>query len=87
MDEVKTHSITGSIISEYNLPVQDGWYMIGGCTLQAKALVDSGNIRVIYGYAQGAGYQRILESEYLEPGKGYWIKFKDIADQASLIVK
>jgi outer membrane protein assembly factor BamB len=87
MDEAKTHFITGSIISEHNFPVQEGWYMIGGCTLQANASVDSGNIRVIYGYEQGSGYERVLESEYLEPGKGYWIKFEDIAGQASLTVK
>ena len=48
---------------------------------------DDGKINVIYGYKQGVGYQRILESERLKPGKGYWILFEDVADQTSLTVK
>lgn len=76
IDEARTYSITGSIIDERNLTVQDGWYMIGGCSLQAKASVDSGNIKVIYDYKQGFGYHRVLGSDHIEAGIGYWILFR-----------
>ena len=61
--------------------------MIGGCSCSsAQPSVDSGNITVIYRYDPGKGYQRVLESESLEPGKGYWILFSGIPDQAELRV-
>jgi parallel beta-helix repeat protein len=87
INDAKTYSITGEIIDEYNLLVQDGWYMIGGCTYPAQASVDDGKIKVIYDYKQGVGYQRIIESEKLKPGKGYWILFEDVTDQSSLSVE
>jgi parallel beta-helix repeat protein/predicted outer membrane repeat protein len=87
INEAKTYSITGEIIDEYDLSVQDGWYMIGGCTYAAQASIDDGKIKVIYDYKQGVGYQRILESEKLKPGEGYWILFEEVTDQASLSVK
>ncbi|MGA1841617.1 MAG: cytochrome c3 family protein [bacterium] len=81
-------ALTGQSIPKYNLPVyENGWYMIGGCTTQSRASINTGNIIVIYGYIPGVGYERVLESKNLEPGKGYWIFFSDIADQAELTVK
>ena len=60
--------------------------MIGGCTNPASVSSESCNIGVIYGYVKGTGYQRILETEKLEPGKGYWILFNNTTDQAELII-
>jgi hypothetical protein len=64
------------------MPVADGWYMIGGCSLPAQKMVTSGKIDVIYGYTQGYGYTRLLGSEPLEPGKGYWILFSNTSEGA-----
>jgi hypothetical protein len=87
LNEAKTYTMTGEIIDEYNLSVQDGWYMIGGCTLDAKASGDNCNIGVIYGYEQGSGYKRVQEGGNLKHGKGYWIFFENATDQAILNVQ
>jgi hypothetical protein len=87
LNEAKAYTITGEIIDEHNMGVQDEWYMIGGCSFDAQASEDNCNIDVIYKYVQGIGYQRIVEGENFLPGKGYWILIKDITDQASLTVQ
>jgi hypothetical protein len=87
LNEAKTYPMIGEIIYEYSMSVQDGWYMIGGCSSDAEASEYKCNIGVIYGYEQGSGYKRIQEGENLKPGKGYWILFEDTTDQASLNVK
>jgi hypothetical protein len=87
LNEAKTFSITGAIIDGYNLSVQDGWYMIGGCTSSAKASGDNCNIAVIYSYEQGFGYKPVQRGEDLKAGKGYWILIKDASDQACLTVQ
>lgn len=70
----------------YTLPLyEDGWAMIGGCTYPAQAFSDNSSIIVIYGYVKGMGYNRVLQSE-IEPGKGYWILFKNVTDQAEFRV-
>ncbi|MFX0202968.1 MAG: hypothetical protein ACFFCW_43245 [Candidatus Hodarchaeota archaeon] len=61
--------------------------MIGGCSSSAQVSSNNCNIGMIYRYVQGIGYQQVLASEYLEPGEGYWILFKDVADPASLSVQ
>jgi hypothetical protein len=61
--------------------------MIGGCISDAEALSDNCSISVIYGYVQGFGYKRIQEGENLKPGKGYWIMFENVTDQAKLTVQ
>ncbi|MGA1865323.1 MAG: hypothetical protein ACMUHX_09695 [bacterium] len=84
LNTAKTYSITGEIIDKYNLTLQNGWYMIGGCTYVAQPSVDDGEIKVIYGFKRGVGYQRITAPERLEPGKGYWILIMDVTDEANL---
>jgi hypothetical protein len=86
-DQNQNYLLTGEPAWSYAIPVyENGWDMIGGCTYPAQALSDNCDIVVIYGYTQGKGYQRILESE-IEPGKGYWILFSNVLDQAELRVE
>jgi hypothetical protein len=80
LDKPQPYITEGTEITEYTIPVADGWYMIGGCTLPAEKMVTSGKIVVIYGYMQGIGYQRLPVSEPLEQGKGYWILFSNTAE-------
>lgn len=84
LDMTKTLNIPGEKIEEYNLPVQDGWNMIGGCTSDVEAFVDKGEIKVIYDYVQGIGYQQLFESGPLQPGRGYWI---NLSEPANLMFK
>ncbi|MFX0200170.1 MAG: hypothetical protein ACFFCW_28965 [Candidatus Hodarchaeota archaeon] len=86
LNEARTYTLTGEPIQEYTCPVQDGWYMIGGCSSSARASVTNSNIEVIYGYVPGSGYQRLQAPYHLEPGGGYWILFSHITDQAALKV-
>jgi hypothetical protein len=50
--------------------------MIGGCTDPAQVIPHGCNIGVIYGYAQGSGYQRV--TGHLEQGQGYWILLNNV---------
>jgi uncharacterized delta-60 repeat protein len=75
LDNSQSYVISGTEITEYSVAVEDEWYLIGGCTSPAHKMVTNGRIDVIYGYTQGIGYTRLLESELLKPGKGYWILF------------
>ncbi|MGA1839033.1 MAG: MopE-related protein [bacterium] len=87
LDQNQAYSVNGTIFQSYNQTIsEDGWLMIGGCTCPAKASVQNGNIEVIYGYVRGIGYKRILESEYLEPSKGYWILLSNTDNKTLLIV-
>jgi hypothetical protein len=80
LDNPQPYVMEGTEISEYTIPVENGWYMIGGCSSPAQKMVTSGSIDVIYGYTQGVGYQRLLESQPLERGKGYWILFSNTSE-------
>jgi hypothetical protein len=76
LEEAKKFIITGQSFSAYSFGVDKSeWQMIGGCTYDAFAAIESGfgNIVVIYSYVQGTGYQRVLQEENIKPGKGYWI--------------
>jgi hypothetical protein len=87
-DEEQTYTLSGQPIQSYTKVIHEGgWYMTGGCTSAAQASTDSCNINVIYRFVPGFGYQRVLASEYLEPGEGYWILLEDVADQANLSVQ
>ena len=77
--------IRGTPITEYIIPVADGWYMIGGCSMPSHSMVTSGKIDVIYGYSQDNGYTRLLKSEPLERGNGYWILFSNTYGGAEFI--
>ena len=59
--------------------------MIGGGTQPAKVVSHECNIGVIYGYTQGAGYQRVTDQ--LERGKGYWILLNNVAGGATISVE
>lgn len=88
INDAQTFILTGQSIQEYTLSVDgDGWYMIGGCISEAKASVDNGKIKVIYRYTQGVGYQRVLESESLMSGEGYWILLQNVIDQTRLKIE
>jgi hypothetical protein len=82
LDSPQPYFMEGTEITEYTLSVEDGWYMIGGCSMPAQKMVTSGNIVVIYGYTQGVGYTRVSGSEPLERGKGYWILFSNTSEEA-----
>ncbi|MGA1839677.1 MAG: M14 family zinc carboxypeptidase [bacterium] len=76
LEEAKKFILTGQSFSEYSFEVNEAeWQMIGGCTYDALASIESGvgKIVVIYGYVLGTGYKRVLEGESLKTGKGYWI--------------
>ncbi|MGA1864876.1 MAG: hypothetical protein ACMUHX_07425 [bacterium] len=90
LDQDRSFILTvDNVINEYSHPVENEWYMIGACSYGAKASVSEGKIAVIYSFVPGTGYKRVLDTENLEPGKGYWILFKDIPDyeEAVLTVK
>ena len=80
LNNPQSYVVRGTPITAYAMPVADGWYMIGGCTLPAQAMVISGKVDVVYGYEQGVGYTRLLGSEALERGKGYWILFSNTSE-------
>jgi hypothetical protein len=88
LDQERSYTLTGHPIPSYTYPVSsDGWAMIGGCSSSAQVSSNNCSIGVIYRYVQGAGYQWVLPSEYLEPGKGYWILLKNVTGPASFGVQ
>jgi hypothetical protein len=88
LNDAQSYMLTGQPLNEYTYPVYDnGWEMIGGCSSPAQTSVNNGNIEVIYAFIKGFGYQRLHESENLEPGKGYWILLSNTIEQAELIVE
>jgi hypothetical protein len=82
LNKPQSFVIKGTEITAYTMPVENGWYMIGGCTDLAQKMVTSGSINVIYGYTQGVGCERVLGSEPLKRGKGYWILFSNTSEGA-----
>ncbi len=88
LDQNQNYLLTGQPVQSYTLLVyEDGWEMIGGCSYPAQASSDNSHIGVIYDYVQGLGYHRVVESESLVPGTGYWILFSNVMDQAELRVE
>ena len=86
--EDQNYVITGQPIQSYSRTLyNNGWEMIGGCTSDAKALVDNGNIDVIYRFDKEMGYKRVQQRENLQPGQGYWILITEISDQCKLTVE
>lgn len=88
LDQNQNYMLTGQPVNTYTLPVyKDGWDMIGGCSCPAQAFSGNSDIIVIYDFVPGIGYQRVLESENLMPGKGYWILIEDVIGQANLTLE
>ena len=88
LNEDKTYTLTGQTIPSYTKTVSEGgWEMIGGCTDPAQVIPHNCASRVIYGYTQGLGYQRVQALENLTPGQGYWILFDDVTEQAEMRVE
>jgi hypothetical protein len=88
VDKDQSYTLTGQPFEMYSYTVdEDGWQMIGGCTYEAQPFTYNCDIGVIYGYEQGKGYQRILETESLMPGSGYWALFKGLIDLCELKVE
>jgi hypothetical protein len=86
LNEEKTYTLTGPPFYSHTQKVSEiGWAMIGGCTDPALVIPHNCDSRVIYGYTQGIGYQRVTGS--LERGKGYWILLDDVMDEAEILVK
>lgn len=86
-DEEKIYRLTGQPIQMYSDTVYDnGWNIIGGCTSSSKASSEGCSINVIYTYSRDYGYKRLPASENMEPGKGFWIRFIDVTDQARFSV-
>ncbi|MGA1864046.1 MAG: chitobiase/beta-hexosaminidase C-terminal domain-containing protein [bacterium] len=86
LPEAKTYSISGTPVTEYTLPVTNGWFLIGSCSSPAKPTINTGHIDVIYGFHQDVGYERVQESESLYPTEGYWILLSNTNDQSILKV-
>jgi hypothetical protein len=82
LDKPRPYITEGTEITEYTMPVANGWYMIGGCSSPAQKMVTSGKIDVIYGYTQGKGYTRLPGPGTLQRGKGYWILFSNTSEEA-----
>jgi hypothetical protein len=83
--EDQNYTLTGQPIQSYKKTLyEDGWEMIGGCTFPAQPSTDFCSIDVIYRYVPGIGYQRVLESEYIDSGRGYWILYNNIVDHCEL---
>jgi hypothetical protein len=88
--EDQNYVLTGQPIPYYTKTVySSGWEMIGGCTSESGAwpTTDSCDIGVIYRFERGAGYVRVLETEAMESGAGFWILFKEVVDQCELTVE
>lgn len=88
LNQGKTYTLFGQPFSDFNLPINEaGWFIIGGCTSDSKVSSTNCNIGVIYKFEKELGYKRVLQSEKLQPGKGYWILVNNVMDQAKLIVE
>jgi hypothetical protein len=87
-NEAKSYELQGQPFPEYTQTINaDGWSMIGGCSTPAQATTDGCSIDVIYGYKQGIGYKRVLPSENIDPGQGYWLLLNGIEGECILSVK
>lgn len=88
LDQNQTYTLTGQPIISYDITAyEDVWEMIGGCSYPTKASADSCDIIVFYKYIQGKGYVRVLKSESLLPGEGYWIMIKNVVNQCTITVE
>jgi hypothetical protein len=85
LNNPQSYVIMGMPITEYTMPVADGWYMIGGCTDPAQTMVTTGSVDVIYEYTQESEYTRVPGSGPLERGKGYWILFSNTSEGAEFM--
>lgn len=87
LEKEKTYRLTGQPIQKYTKKVyENGWDMIGGCRSRSRVSSDSCSIDVIYTYIKGVGYKRLLGSDSMKPGKGFWIRFIDVTHQDRLRV-
>jgi hypothetical protein len=86
LNQDTSYTLTGDLIQSYtHTASSDGWAMIGGCTDPAQVIPHGCDIGVIYGYVQGAGYQRVTGN--LERCKGYWILLNNVAGGATISVE
>jgi hypothetical protein len=86
LNQDASYTLTGDRIPSYaHTASSDGWAMIGGCTDPAQVIPEGCDIGVIYGYAQGTGYQRV--TEHLEQGKGYWILLNNVDGGGTISVE
>ena len=87
-NEARTYNLQGQSFPGYTQTMNaDGWSMIGGCSTPAQAATDSCSISVIYGFKQDTGYKRVLSSENLDPGEGYWLLLNGIEGECRLSVE
>jgi hypothetical protein len=87
MKVARTYTLTGPPILENTLSIdKNGWDLIGGCGYSAQAVTVNGAIVAIYRFVPGTGYQRLTEEDNLQPGQGYWILYRNVAEGAELKV-
>jgi hypothetical protein len=86
LNQAASYTLTGDLVPSYtHTASSDGWSMIGGCTHAAQVIPHGCNIGVIYGYAQGLGYQRV--TGHLASGEGYWILLNNVAGGGTISVE
>lgn len=87
-NEDRIYNLQGQSFKDYDQMIDtDGWLMIGGFSTPAQITTDSCSIGVIYGFKQGMGYKRVLPSEDIDPGQGYWLLLNGIEGECRLSVK
>ena len=74
-DEAGSTTITGNNINELTISLNEGWNLISGIStpFDFSDIQDPDGIIIsgtVYGFTSG-GY---LNTENIEPGKGYWVR-------------
>ena len=88
LNTAKTYTLRGCSINSHTFSAnKNGWLMIGGISSSAKAFSMNCSVEVIYRYVPGSGYERVQESEFLEPGIGYWILIHNVTDHAEVRIQ
>lgn len=71
----QAYSINGWKIDSTQKEFRHGWHMIGGCSKPTRLRPIDGEITIIYDYGPNGFFR--LNSGILQPGRGYWIKYKN----------
>ena len=79
--EAETVTVEGMPFTQYSVPVDPPWEMLGSVSTPAIPVVDPGNIVVMYNFDQT--YNQI-EDFVMEPGFGYWVNMTGDVEEFSL---
>ena len=77
----ETVTVEGLPFTDYSVPVNPPWEMLGSVSTPAIPTVDPGNIVVIYNFDQ-TYYQ--VPDLVMEPGFGYWVNMTEDVEEFSL---